>query len=217
MSSLPGLLLADATSRQPISLKLSARRALRGTLLAALLCAIYVARGESLWVFAVIPAATVLTLPFVEKRIDVDGDGITIVPLVGIRPSQHFRFDCLGPFASRPPQWYRYMAVTSWAQNSFVRVPITSGPPYKIAGLFAQQKIDFSTLYTGPGQATALSRTELIELLERYRTGHAPEPAAAVEVPPQPSAPSAAHDDGTPEWEREGLPFPPRKAWPGHR
>jgi len=176
----------------------------RGPFAALLLCAISVARGASPWLFVIFPAVALIGPPFLEKRIDIDADGITVVPLLPLRRSQRFAFQCLGPFSPKKVQWYQYRY---GSENLWVRVPIASGPSYKLAGLFAQRHIDFSATFTAPGQASPLTQAELVELLERYRSGHAPEPepseGASVEsAPPR-------EGDAAPAWVREGSPFPP--------
>ncbi len=179
----------------------------RGPLAALVLCVIATTRGASPWLFVIFPAFALIGPPFLEKRIDIDADGLTVVPLLPLRRSQRFAFRCLGAFSPVTVPWYQYRY---GRQGLWVRVPITSGPSYKLAGLFSQRHIDFSATFTAPGQASALTQAELVELLERYRSGHAPEPepsaAASVESAPP------GEDDGAPAWVREGRPFPPRSS-----
>lgn len=214
MSSLPADLYTDASSRQPISLKLSSRLVLHFLLFELVAIGFLTATHLwPLWVAAVvIVVGAAIALACTERRIDVDGDGITIVPALPIRPAQRFRFDSPGAFV---PRWQEAMGA-KWMRGYSppgyvgVQVPITGGPSYRFAGVFPQRTIKLNTLYAAPGQPNALSIAELCDLLEMYRTGHAPDTSAVIEAgAPSPPPAVPAGDDGA-DWVKERHPFPPR-------
>jgi hypothetical protein len=170
------LLSADSTldravaSRRPMSLYFSRTLALRVLGGAAVAAAVLGIAGG--WVTGLIFLAAVLALAglFVTRRIDLDTDGITLVPLLPLLRAQSLSFSALGRFEarkSRPPA---------------VSAPVDPGATFRLAGLFRRSRLTIRAVYDTAFADCVLGAAELRDLFEDYR---GPEPVAETPVPAQ--------------------------------
>ncbi len=99
-----------------------------------------------------------------SRRIDIETTGISFVPLVPIRPSQHLGFASLGPFSVRPGRVGSVLAV------------VDPTVPYRVGGMFRRGEVRISTIYGPSTRQPPLTAAELRDLLQTYRTAQANPP-----------------------------------------
>jgi hypothetical protein len=103
---------------------------------------------------------------FPDGRIELDGDGITLLPLVPVRPRQRIPFNSLGSFDLKKPsrfgRGYYYLTV---------RAPITEpGRNYLVGGFIPRHSLEIQAIFALKGSSKSLGADELVALLEEYRT-----------------------------------------------
>jgi hypothetical protein len=184
------LLSADSTlervvaSRRPLSLYFSRAlelRVLGGAVVAA--AVIGLTRG---WLAGAIVLAVALALAsvFVTRRIDLDTDGITLVPLLPLLRPQHVSFAALGRFEarqSRPPA---------------VSAPLEPGATFRVGGLFRRSRLTIHAVYDTAFGDGVLPAADLRAVFEDYR-GAASAPAAPR---PEPAVAAGAASVSQNEW-----------------
>ena len=112
--------------------------------------------------------AVVLGAVTTTRRIDVDRDGLTFVPLLPVMPTQQVSFDTLGPFAIRRG---RYTGVYA---------PLDASATYRLGGVFRRGEVVIGPSFEPDFTDAPLTPTELQELLEKIRDT----PAHEVHVDP---------------------------------
>jgi hypothetical protein len=170
-------------SRRPLSLYFSRSlelRALAGAVAAAAVLGL--ARG---WLTGAIVLAVAVALAslFVTRRIDLDTDGITLVPLLPVLRAQSLPFGALGSFEtreSRPPT---------------VSAPVDPSATFRLAGLFRRSRLSIRAVYDTAFADGVLGAAELRDIFEGYR-------GSATAAVAQPEAAPAVHSAavGQNEW-----------------
>ncbi|HEX4519369.1 MAG TPA: hypothetical protein VH063_07290 [Gaiellaceae bacterium] len=130
----------------------------RAGLLAVAFVGAYFRAG--LWfVYALAVLLLLICLVTGRRRVQLDRDGVTVVPLLPLRP-RHFPWSSLGPFAQK-----RVRGVTTF------KAPALDPSAVSAARLFPRSGLTLQAVY-GPGWlAAALPPAELGLLLESYRSG----------------------------------------------
>jgi hypothetical protein len=143
--------------RRSFSLYLSVTRRIPAFFGAALVCVVLgFTRGWNV-VIGGLGLALVLGSVTTTRRIDIDRDGLTFVPLLAVMPTQRVSFDALGPFAIRRG---RYTGVYA---------PLDAHATYRLGGVFRRGEVVIGPSFK-PGFTDApLTPTELQELLEKIR------------------------------------------------
>jgi hypothetical protein len=125
---------------------------------------VFVAFVYGRWLVLVgIGIGLLLVVAAIHRRIDVDQDGLTFVPLLPIVPMQHVPFAAMGPFTSTSPAGARGV-------SDYLRAELAPGMSLRACGLFPVAHVSVGSGY-GRASYTAepLSLPELQTLLERYR------------------------------------------------
>jgi hypothetical protein len=150
--------------RRPMSLYASGGQWWVALLGAAAIVAFYaVVHGWQI-ALAIVVLAGVLLPPFVTRRIDIDTDGITLVPLLPILPTQRLRFASLGPFEVRSSRF------------AGVRAIVDEAATYRVGGVLRRGEVSIAAAsYKSAFGDAALRADQLRDLLERYRGAPAPE------------------------------------------
>jgi hypothetical protein len=157
-----------AAGRRSFSLSLSVTGRIPVLLGAALVGVVFgVTRG---WIVAIggLGLAVVLGAITTTRRIDVDGDGLTFVPLLPFMPTQRVSFNALGPFAIRR------------ARYTGVYAPLDASATYRLGGVFQRGEVVIGSSFKADFTDEPPTPSELQELLERIRRT----PAHEVHVDP---------------------------------
>jgi hypothetical protein len=183
------LLSADSTlervvaARRPLSLYFSRAlelRVLGGAVVAAAVLGL--TRG---WVTGAIVLAVAIALAsvFVTRRIDLDTDGITLVPLLPLLRAQHVSFAALGRFEARqsPPA---------------VSAPLGPGATFRVGSLFRRSRLTIHAFYDTAFGDGVLPAAALRDLFEDYR-GAASAPG---DPRPEPAVTTSAATVSQNEW-----------------
>lgn len=119
-------------------------------------------------VIAGLGLAVVLGAVTTTRRIDVDPDALTFVPLLPVMPAQRVSFNALGPFAIRR------------ARYTSVFAPLDAHATYRLGGVFRRAEVVIGPSFKADFTEAPLTPTELQGLLEKVRST----PAHQVHVDP---------------------------------
>lgn len=109
--------------------------------------------------------ATVLGLLALPNLV-VDGDAITLAPVIPLLPRRRFRFEDLGPFTASDTfsDWWNRSSGGARVQAEILR-----GPSFWATYLFPSRTLTLGARY-GPGyRSRAFEAPELAAILEAYR------------------------------------------------
>jgi hypothetical protein len=114
----------------------------------------------------VVVAAVVLgiSLFFTPRRIDLDSQGLTYVPLNPLQRKQNFGWSDLGPVERNTSWWY------SSSPYAILQAPILSGRSFRVMGVFRSRKLSLSAMWAGSPRGSALGAEALLSLLDTYRS-----------------------------------------------
>jgi hypothetical protein len=154
---------SDGASHGRLILVRSAR-----TLLASQRLAAAVAGAIALWrgltfVLIVLPLALIGGTVSQERRIEVEADGSTFVPLLPLRRRWRFPFSALGRFHVKRTSW--------WLRDdvAVVTAPIVDPRPTDVSGgIFARTAVEIPAVYAPARGEPALEPQELVDLLTTY-------------------------------------------------
>jgi hypothetical protein len=165
---LPEALRAKALAREPYSLFVAPRRLGLLMLPAAAALVFLAVRQGVLSAAIVVVVAAVLIGSTLDRRIDVDVDGLTFVALLPLRPRQRFPYSAFAPFEDTVSTANYGPARGKPRQRAKITDPAYG---YRVAGLFRRDVLEttnfYGLSYTGP----ALSIEEYIASLDAYHPG----------------------------------------------
>jgi hypothetical protein len=115
------------------------------------------------WLYGALFGAVVgaAFIAFLERRIDVDHAGLTLVPLLPLRRSQRFSFAELGPFEVKHTTRGYYEALRA--------AIIAPGPRYRLGGIFLRDVLSLTAIYSLGATKPRLKVNELQDLVAAYR------------------------------------------------
>jgi hypothetical protein len=151
-----------ATTKASTSLFFSLPSSLPAIL--AALFAILIVGLRAGWLYGVLLGAVVGVgfVVFLERRIDVDHGGLTLVPLLPLRRSQRYSFAELGPFEVKHITREYYEALRA--------AIIPPGRPYRLGGIFPRDVLSLTAIYSLEATKPRLKVNELQDLLAAYRS-----------------------------------------------
>jgi hypothetical protein len=164
----PSSAFEEVAAKRSFSLHLSVMGRIPAFFGAALILAVFgFTKG---WIFVIggLALAAVVGSVTTTRRIDIDRDGVTFVPLLPGMPTQRVSFGALGPFAIRRG---RYTGVYA---------PLDANATYRLGGVFRRGEVVIGPSFKADFTDAPLSPTELKDLLEKIRNT----PAHQVHVDP---------------------------------
>jgi hypothetical protein len=177
VQALPAPFRERVLRREPFSLCLAWRRFGRLELPFAAAALLLVwregVRVGGISVAVILIAAVVLIGSTLERRIDVDAEGLTFVPLLPIRPRQRFPYTAFKPFEDGVSTATCGPARGRPRQRAKISNPAYA---YRTAGLFRRDVIETTNFYAPSYSASALDADAFIAALNVYH------PASAEEV-----------------------------------
>ena len=126
----------------------------------------YYGGGWRLWLLAIFVGSAVLYLP---RRIDLDAQGITCIPLIPLWRKQSFRWSDIGTPFERNTGW-TYRRVYRRSGNTILQAPILYGKPYRVMGVFPSRKLTLSPLVATSLRGSPLGEEALLFLLDSYES-----------------------------------------------
>jgi hypothetical protein len=108
------------------------------------------------WWFAVFVAVVVLVVaPFLSRRIELDGQGLTLVPFLPIRPCRRVAFSDVGSISVNHSGWY-------------------ASAPYGVVRIarLSHRDINLAAMYGNSYGSRPLAADDLVSLIDHSR--HAP-------------------------------------------
>jgi hypothetical protein len=127
------------------------------------LFAILIVGVQAGWLYGALLGAVVgaAFVAFLERRIELDHAGLTLVPLLPLRRSQRFSFAELGSFEVKH---------TARAYYEGLRAAIIApGRRYRLAGIFPRDVLSLTAVYGFGATKPRLKVNELQDLVAAYR------------------------------------------------
>jgi hypothetical protein len=123
----------------------------------------YFAGAWHWWVW-VLGVVAVLMLLLAPRRIDLDSQGITYVPLVSLRRTQNFRWSDIGPFERKTGWKYRN------APAAILTAPLLSGLSFSALRVFRSSKLTLSSSFGQSPFGGGSKADALLALVNSYRS-----------------------------------------------
>jgi len=105
------------------------------------------------------------------RRIDLDEDGLTLIPTLPVRPRRRYLFRHLGPFHVHTTE------LRGRAPMLSVRSTVEPGSPYRVLGIWPREEVSVGQGYALSYGGEPLSLDELVAVLEQRRLAALARPA----------------------------------------
>ena len=106
----------------------------------------------------------VVVLPVVHRRLDLDSQGISFVPLIPLRRTQTFQWSEVGSFERKTGWLYR------GAPSPVYEAPIFSGRKFCVFWIWRSSKLGLSGAYAASPFGRSLDADALLALVASYRS-----------------------------------------------
>jgi hypothetical protein len=145
---------------------------LRSVLPLAIFLVFFIGRGDSfpvVWLVLVVAVGLVSGLFwwlfYGIRRVDLDGEGITYIPLLSLRRTQSFKWSEIGNFEVKTFGSHIHSPTARSLQ-----APIWEGRSSRVMSLLPRSTLILPTLFARRPGAAAMSANELLSLVNSYRS-----------------------------------------------
>lgn len=97
------------------------------------------------------------------RRIDLDAQGVTLVPLFPLRRKQTFRWSDLGTFYRNTSRMYAM-------SPAMLQAAILAGKPYRVMGVYQKWNLTIPAILAPTRLGSALGADTMFALLDSYRS-----------------------------------------------